>query len=252
MFKLALLFLATAILYAIVGFGGGSTYTALLVLVGTDYDVLPKITLLCNIIVVSGGVWRFHAKKFIPWQTVWPLFVLSVPAAWFGGRLPVSEDVFIFILGLTLALAGGAMLLQKERPDVSFATGKWGQSIAWPIPLIGAGLGFVSGLVGLGGGIFLAPVLHLMRWGHPKMIAGVCSAFILVNSVSGLIGQMMKFDNVSSALALAAYWPLFLAVLIGGQMGSRAGSHWLAPHIVKRMTAVLILIVAVRLLWSFY
>jgi len=194
MFKLALLFLATAILYAIVGFGGGSTYTALLVLVGTDYDVLPKITLLCNIIVVSGGVWRF-------------------------------QDVFIFILGLTLALAGGAMLLQKERPDVSFATGKWGQSIAWPIPLIGAGLGFVSGLVGIGGGIFLAPVLHLMRWGHPKMIAGVCSAFILVNSVSGLIGQMMKFDNVSSALALAAYWPLFLAVLIGGQMGSRAGSR---------------------------
>ena len=109
MIKLAGLFFVTAMLYAAVGFGGGSTYNALLVITGTDFVILPAIALICNIIVVTGGTVRFHSKGLIPWRSVWPLFVLSVPFAWFGGRMAISESTFIFVLGA--ALMGAALLM---------------------------------------------------------------------------------------------------------------------------------------------
>lgn len=245
MFKLAGLFLITAILYAAVGFGGGSTYNALLVLSGTDFHILPAIALICNIIVVFGGTIRFHRLRLIPWGKVWPLFALSVPLAWIGGRISGPEHVFVLLLGLSLFAAGSLMLIQTRKftdPDAE-------KSLGLAIPMTGAALGLLSGMVGIGGGIFLAPVLNLMRWGRAKVIAGVCSAFILVNSLAGLSGQMMKLGNdVSSLSQLGNYWPLFIAVLIGGQIGSRASSSWLNPKVIRLLTALLILFVSIRLL----
>jgi uncharacterized membrane protein YfcA len=244
MFLLAILFFITALLYATVGFGGGSTYNALLVLNGVDYRILPAIALLCNIIVVTGGVIRFGAAGHISLSRIAPWIATSIPAAWIGGRFPVSEKVFIGLLGLSLAFAGLRMLFEKEK---SVRAGK-PRNPVWLAAGGGAGLGLLSGIVGIGGGIFLAPILHMIRWGEAKAIAGACSLFILVNSISGLAGQLAKLGDMQLLGALGAYWTLFPAVLIGGQIGSWLGSGKLPEIWVRRLTAALILYVAARLL----
>ncbi|MFN2258220.1 MAG: sulfite exporter TauE/SafE family protein [Parasphingopyxis sp.] len=246
MAALAALFALTALLYAMVGFGGGSTYNALLVLHGTDYRILPAIALICNIIVVSGGVWRFGRAGHLDWRRVRPWLVASVPAAWIGGRLPVSETLFIGALGGALLVAGLQLAIER-KPAIEPGEER---AVGWVVTLAaGGGLGFLAGLVGIGGGIFLAPLLYWMRWGSPRAIAGAASLFILVNSLAGLAGQLTKLDAIGEAAAIAPYWPLFVAVLLGGQIGSRLGSARIPPLLVKRLTALLILYVAARLLW---
>lgn len=240
---LAILFGVTAALYASVGFGGGSTYNALLALWGVDYRILPAIALICNIIVVTGGSIRFHRAGLVPWRRLWPILLLSAPLAWAGGRLPISETLFTGMLGLSLLLAGLLLLFQPERHEDMADR----QSRVLT-PLIGAGVGFLSGLVGIGGGIFLAPIMHLIGWARAKRIAASASVFILVNSIAGLIGQLMKIADPVLEAELFSYWPLGLAVLIGGQIGSHVGIKLLPPSLVRRVTAVLILYVAVRLL----
>jgi hypothetical protein len=253
MFQLAGLFALTALLYAMVGFGGGSTYNALLVLNGTDYRILPAIALLCNIIVVAGGSWRFWRAGHVSFARILPWIVISVPAAWLGGRIMVSEAVFIGVLGAALLVAGLQLAFESKRAVEAGAM----RSVSRPVSYgVGGGIGFLSGLVGIGGGIFLAPVLYLLRRGNPREIAGTASVFILVNSLSGLVGQMMKLEQsfgiAGAADMLRDYWPVFPAVLIAGQIGSRLGSARIPPLIVKRLTAALILYVAARLIWRWF
>ncbi|WP_031555123.1 sulfite exporter TauE/SafE family protein [Parvularcula oceani] len=249
---LALLFAATALLYASVGFGGGSTYNALLVLAETDYRVLPSIALCCNIVVVTGGVWRFARAGHIPWLRVLPLGLLSVPMAWIGGRIVVPETVFIGLLGGSLLLAGLLLLRPVRAPrPLGAAQAARRRRAAWTEPALGAGLGLLSGVVGIGGGIFLAPVLHLFRWGPGRAIAGTAALFILVNSAAGLGGQMTKLSQTGGLSEAFSYWPLLPAVLIGGQIGSHLGARVLPEAVLRRLTALLVLFVALRLLLRF-
>jgi hypothetical protein len=243
MLGLAAIFLATAFLYSSVGFGGGSTYNALLVLNGTDYRAIPLISLVCNILVVGVGCWRFARDGNVPWRRIWPLILLSVPMAWLGGSTPIGERTFVGLLALALGASGMAMLRQPDRTNGREAA----RTARWSEPLIGGGLGYVSGLVGIGGGIFLAPVLHLLRWGNAKAIAGTCTAFIFVNSIAGLAGQLGKHDGFDRAQELASHWLLFPAVVLGGLLGSALGSGRLRPAHVRYATAILVLYVAVRL-----
>jgi uncharacterized membrane protein YfcA len=244
---LAALFFLTALLYGAAGFGGGSTYNALLVLAGTDYRSVPVIALACNILVVTVGSWRFARSGHVYWGRIWPLFVLSIPFAWLGGRLVVAEMVFVGLLAASLLVAGLLMLWQplweKEAPV--------GVRSRWLEPVAGGALGFLAGVVGIGGGIFLAPLLYMLRWGPPKAIAGTSAVFILANSLSGLAGQLAKGSGAAGQ-ALAAYWPLFPAVLVGGLIGSTLGSGRLDPKYVRILTALLILYVAARLAMRFY
>lgn len=246
---LAGLFALTALLYASVGFGGGSTYNALLVLHGTDYRVLPAIALLCNIIVVAGGTWRFARAGHFGFRRVLPWIAVSIPAAWLGGRLPISEAVFVGALGGSLLIAGVRLAAERGAAIEAAAVRERPPAVAFAV---GGGIGFLSGLVGIGGGIFLAPVLYLLRWGTPREIAGTCSLFILVNSLSGLAGQLTKLGDLGAMTLAWDYWALFPAVLIGGQIGSRLASARIPPVLIKRLTALLILYVAVRLLWRWW
>jgi len=239
---LAALFLGTAILYSAVGFGGGSTYTALLVLSDADYRAIPVISLVCNMLVVGAGGWRFSRDGHVEWARIWPLILLSVPMAWLGGTIALDEGSFVGLLSLTLLAAGLAMLWRPE-PAADPAS----RRVTILEPLIGGGLGFLAGLVGIGGGIFLAPALHLLRWGGAKAIAGTCAIFILVNSVAGLAGQLGKNDGIDRIAMLGSYWMLFPAVVAGGLLGSGLGSGKLRPAHLRVATAVLILYVAVRL-----
>lgn len=245
---LALLFLVTAALYASVGFGGGSTYNALLVVAGTDYAILPAIALACNIVVVAGGSWRFGRAQHIPWRAAWPFFLLSVPMAFVGGRLPVPELLFVGLLGASLLVASLTLLLVAP-PSADAPTTR-----GLPSPgaaAVGGGLGLLSGIVGIGGGIFLAPVLYFLRWGPARAIAGTSAMFILVNSVAGLAGQLAKLGGEGRIAAALDYWPLLVAVAVGGQIGSHLGVAVLPERIMRRLTGLFILLVAVRLLWRF-
>jgi hypothetical protein len=247
MLILALLFCVTALLYASVGFGGGSTYNALLVLADTDYRILPSVALVCNIIVVAGGAWQYRRSGDLSLAFALPFVALSIPMAWFGGSVPIQRETFVMLLGLSLLAAGLTMWFQ---PPDSKAAPPGSPLVNWFVGLpVGGAIGFISGMVGIGGGIFLAPCLHLLRLAQPKRIAATSSFFILVNSIAGLIGQTTKRGTTAHLAELVDYAWLGLAVFIGGQIGSRLSTQALSGRIVKKLTAVLVLYVAGRLLF---
>ena len=237
-------FFVTAVLYAAVRFGGGSTYAALLALSGLDYRVLPLIALACNIVVVAGSTLRFAGAGVTPWRGAIAVTTLAAPAALLGGLTPITEALFFTLLGASLLLTGATMVLpQFERQD----NGEPSRLVRF-MPLFAAPLGYLAGLVGIGGGIFLAPLLHLTRWREPRAIAATASFFILVNSLFGLAGQMLKRGPDAFAGALYESLPLLIAVAIGGQGGSLMALRILPSRWIRWLTAGLVTIVGARLL----
>ncbi len=244
---LAGLFFLVAVAYASVGFGGGSTYNALLMLSGTDYRLVPAIALTCNILVVSGGIYHHFRAGALNTNKLIPFILFSVPMAWFGGSIVISEQIFTALLGFSLLVAAIQML---KRPYAGVSINEISITRYWLIATAaGAAIGFLAGITGIGGGIFLAPLIYLFRLTSARTVAGITSGFILVNSLAGLAGQLMKGGNYSPAHDWVHAWPLFIAVLIGGQIGSRLGAYHLPEPWIKRLTALLMLYVAARLIW---
>lgn len=242
MIWMAAAFFATALLYASVGYGGGSTYNALLALSGVDYRLLPAIALACNIVVVAGGSIRFGRAGITPWRGALKLTAIAAPAAFLGGLTPIGEGAFLKLLGASLVLTALTMLAPiGERDGKPLPASRY-------MPLVAAPIGYLAGLVGIGGGIFLAPLLHLTRWNSARAIAATASLFILVNSLFGLGGQLLKggVDRLASAVSLGL--PLSIAVAIGGQIGSLLAARLLPPKWIRWLTAALTLWVGVRLL----
>lgn len=240
---LPIAFFLVALLYASVGFGGGSTFTALLVLSETDYRLVPVISLICNILVVTGSCWRYHKAGFLPVRRLSPAMILSIPLAWLGGIMPLSEAIFVLVLGLSLAATGVLLLVQPRLGQGTAAPG-------WLLFPAGAATGLLAGLVGIGGGIFLAPILYLIHWASERQIAAAASLFILVNSLAGLAGQLMRPDAINLGELPIWIFGLPVAVLAGGWIGNRLGIVILPAKRLRQGTAVLILIVAARLLWN--
>jgi uncharacterized membrane protein YfcA len=244
---LAALFFLVAIAYSSVGFGGGSTYNALLILSGTDYRLVPSIALSCNILVVTGGVYHYWRAGSLSIAKLLPFTVLSVPMAWLGGMLPVSEQLFIGLLGISLLVAAAQMLL---KPGVAATLSDRGRLHYWLVAApLGGFIGFLAGITGIGGGIFLAPLVYFLHLAPARTVAGITSSFILVNSVAGLAGQMMKAGQYSPMEGWVQSWPLFAAVIVGGQIGSRLGAYHLSEKWIRQLTAVLMLYVSLRLIW---
>ena len=240
---LALAFLGAALLYATVGFGGGSTYAALLALWGLDHRLLPLVALACNIVVVAGGSVRFARAGLTPWRKALRLAALGAPASFLGGLTPIAEATFLTLLGASLVLTSLTMLIPAREQALEAP----GVAAGW-MPLAAAPLGYLAGLVGIGGGIFLAPLLHLVRWDSARAIAATASLFILVNSLFGLGGQLLKHGPSLFGTAIGAALPLLLAVVIGGQIGSLLAARLLPPKWIRWLTAALVLVVGVRLL----
>ena len=243
MLWLAGLFALVALVYASVGFGGGSTYTALLALSEVDYKLIPIISLLCNIIVVTGGSIRFVRAGYVTWRQVLPLLAVSAPLAFLGGLVPLKQWLFLMILGGALLLSAIALIVQTEKMTA--------RKLPQPVLLLISGaVGLLAGLSGIGGGIFMSPLLHLIRWAEARRIAAFASLYILINSITGLTGQIIKSGAQSLAGPASEYWPLLIAVFVGGQIGSMLGMRYFTPKILRVMTAVLVGYVAVRLLWQ--
>lgn len=241
-------FFVTALLYASVGFGGGSTYSALLALAGVDYRILPLISLCCNIAVVSGSIVRFARASIIPWRGALGITAVAAPTAFLGGLTPIGESSFLMLLGGALVLTSASMLLPQTRNGPTTLEHSNSQGRMLPVILAAAPIGYLAGLVGIGGGIFLAPLLHLIRWRETRAIAATASLFILVNSLFGLAGQLVKGGVGRFEAAVAVGLPLLIAVVIGGQIGSYLAVKKLRPEWIRWGTAILTLWVGIRLL----
>ena len=245
MIILSILFFVTAILYASVGFGGGSTYLALLLISGVPYFIFPVIALSCNIIVVSGNCFNYIRAGNLNLRLLIPYLIGSIPLAFIGGSLPIEKWLFEILLFLVLTIAGILLLLNFRSYD-----DKEERYRKVPIIisiLIGGILGFISGVVEIGGGIFLSPILFLIKAGRPKHIVTTASLFILINSLLGIIGQLTKNVVISE---IPNYWFLLLAVLIGGQVGNFLNLKIFPTRILALITSGLVLFVAIRIAYK--
>ena len=239
---LAILFLITATLYSSVGFGGGSTYLALLLIWGVPYFIFPVIALSCNIIVVSGNSFNYIRAGNLNLRLLIPYLIGSVPLSYLGGSLTIEKQIFEILLFLVLGLSG-ILLLFNFRSYNKSAFGYRKVSYIFSI-IVGGALGFISGVVGIGGGIFLSPILFLLRAAHPKHIITATSLFILINSIFGIIGQLQK-NNI--LIEIPNYLYLLIFVFIGGQIGNFLNLKIFPTQILALITGFLVVFVAIRM-----
>ena len=236
-------FLVIATLYSSVGFGGGSSYLAVLAIVFISFFAIRSMALICNLVVVSGSSYLYWKKGHLDFKKFLPFVITSIPFAFIGARFRLSENTFFIILGLALIISALALIYQTQR-------GKKSEEIntnypTWITYALGVGIGLLSGLVGIGGGIFLAPILNHMRWDKSIKISALASFFILVNSISGIGGLLTKgtfeFPWIEGL-------GLVIAVFVGGQIGIRLSLGKLTGNGIKVVTAILVLVVGIRVL----
>ncbi len=242
MFILSILFFVTAILYSSVGFGGGSTYLALLLIWDIPYYIFPLIALFCNIIVVSGNSINYIRAGKLNYKLLTPYLIGSIPLSFIGGSIDIEKEIFEIILFFVLSVAGVLLLINSNSyKEDNYKLKDIPKIIS---VLIGSLLGFISGIVGIGGGIFLSPILFLLKVGYPKQIATAASLFILINSISGIFGQLTKQNILNYVFD---YWILFLIVLLGGQIGNFLNLKFFSNKILTMITSGLVIFVAIRI-----
>ena len=233
------IFFIIALFYSSVGFGGGSSYLAIMSLFLTNFYEIRSTALILNICVVTIGTLIFIRNKVFDLKTFWPFLVSSIPLAYLGAQLKLSQQVFFLILGSSLILSGIAKMLRYIQAKL----------VSHEFSLIkklglGGSVGLLAGVSGIGGGIFLSPTLNLLNWANPRTVASLASVFILVNSISGLVGLTVA-DTFQVDLDLI--WKLILAVVLGGSIGSYLSNKKFNLRFLGGLTAVLVIYVGVRL-----
>jgi hypothetical protein len=238
---LCLVFFVVATLYSAVGFGGGSSYLAVLTLVFTSFYDIRTIALLCNLTVVTGSCYLYYKKGHLDFKKFLPFVIASIPLAFLGASFRLKEHIFFIILGISLTISALALAIQTiTLPERIEKLRKYPSYMTY---ILGGGIGLLSGLVGIGGGIFLAPILNHIKWERSIKIAALASFFILVNSVSGIAGLFSQGTFQMPWIEGAA---LLLAVFLGGQVGIRISLGRLTANGIKLITAILVLIVGLR------
>lgn len=227
------------------GFGGGSTYIALLAISGLPLAAIPIISLACNVIVSSQGSFLLvkggHARRPI----LLPLLIGSIPCAYLGGSWRLPDELFIGLLAAALTVASIAMFAQSILCNSQ--AGEVSPPHAVVLVLAGAFIGAIAGITGIGGGIYLAPVMHLCRWAEGRTIATCTSLFIALNSIAGLAGQLTKAGDILSQVPIWLLVACPVAVLLGGRVGSGMLVKNLPQEKIRTITAIVILLVALRL-----
>ncbi len=242
---LPLLVFAVAILYSSVGHGGASGYLAVMTLVAFHPERMASTALVLNVLVAGLGAVNFGRAGHVSARLLWPFAIASVPAAFLGGALVVPIEAYALLLAGALLFAAFRLALSVPRAGTG--------SQPWPeervrVPrtsialTLGSAIGLLSGIVGVGGGIFLSPLVILLGWAGPKGTAGVSAAFILVNSIAGLLGRASR-----GGLATEALLPLVLAALAGGILGSYSGARHLPGVWLRRLLALVLVVATVKL-----
>ena len=236
---LAILIFVIALLYSTVGHAGASGYIAAMALFGMAPVVMKPTALTLNIIVALIGSIRFYRAGFFSWRTFWPFAVTSIPAAYIGGGLTLPVPVYKSVVGIVLFYSAVRLFW-----SAGFADSKKTSLVPiWVALIVGAAVGLLSGLTGVGGGIFLSPVLLLMHWAKTKETSGVSAAFILVNSIAGLLGQYPAIANLPDSLV---YWAP--AALIGGWIGSELGTRVLPVSNIRKWLSVVLVLAGLKLI----
>lgn len=240
LFLVPLIFLA-ALLFSSVGHGGASAYLATFALIGMAPASMRPAALCLNVLVASIGLYKFYKVRAFDWQLFWPIALTSVPSAFLGGQMTLPNPAYKTLVGLCLIYAAYTIFVQANKID---DVEVW--QVSKPVQMaLGAGLGFLAGLTGVGGGIFLSPILLFFRWAKTKVISGVAAAFILVNSISGLLGFLSKSPNLPDGLA---YWAL--AAILGGLTGAEYGSKKLANPVIRKLLALVLVFAGSKMLFA--
>ncbi len=236
---LALAVFVIAFLYSSVGHAGASGYIAVMTLFSMAPAEIRPTALALNILVASIGSWQFWRAGHFSWRLFWPFALLSMPFAFLGGYLNLSTHVFKILVGIVLLFSAARFLI---RPPTELEPHPPSKPVSFGV---GAGLGLLSGLTGTGGGIFLTPLVIFMRWARTKTASAISALFILVNSVSGLIG------NLSATKSFPGFAvPLAVAVMVGGTAGSYLGSRRFPHTTIKRLLAVVLIIAGFKLIFA--
>ncbi len=240
--KLALLsgaIFVIAFLYSSVGHAGASGYIAVMGLFNLAPDVIKPTVLGLNILVACIAAWHFWKAGHFSWRLFWPFAVLSIPFAFMGGYISLPNQTFKVLVGLVLLFSAFRFFARPPEDTLGHEP-----SLRVAIP-IGGGMGLLAGLTGTGGGIFLTPMLLFMHWARAKSAAAVSAVFILVNSVSGLLGNLSSTKSIPTFTA-----PLAVAAVVGGLAGSYYGSRRFEPATIKRLLAVVLLIAGSKLIFA--
>lgn len=229
-----------AVLYSSVGHGGASGYlAAMALLTAAAPEVTRPTALILNIFVASVAALQFYRRDYFDWKIFLPFAAASIPFAFIGGMISLPSKVYRIVLGIVLLLAAARLAWnfssEKEIKEPKI----------WLVLAIGAGIGLLSGLVGVGGGIFLTPILLLMNWTETKKAAGVSAMFILVNSVSGILGNYAQVVKLP-----ASVWLWIIAALFGGLIGSTLGSRYFNTLTLRRVLAFVLFIAAAKLVFT--
>jgi uncharacterized membrane protein YfcA len=233
-YLLASLFFIVALAYSTVGLGGGSSYTALMTLAGMGILVIPTLSLVMNLVVTTIASFHFIINKHARFKLILPFVITSIPMAYLGGYLQLSREVFYWLLLISLIIVA-LRIYFFSRSHLVLKLNQ-AQQLFFSL-LCGAVLGLVSGIVGLGGGIYLVPLIILFGLGSEKEAAASGAVFIWLNSLSGLLARV-QYNTVD----MSSYMPLILAVAIGGYMGSYLGAGKLQPKRMEQILGVLVLI----------
>lgn len=242
--SLGFLVLLIAFLYSSVGFGGASGYLAIMAWFEIPINVAVSSALLLNLVVAGIAFVNYYRTKFFVPRLLWPFALTSIPAAFLGGTIPLGQNFYLILLHVILFVIAIRMLINQNSR--SSEVDPQPPKIALTL-FVGAGLGLLSGMIGIGGGIFLSPLIILANWGSPKQAASTAAGFIFLNSFSGLMGRVtvgtFVFDEFGAVLI-----PLGI---VGSIVGSRLGSQVLSDQYLKRILGIILLIAVIRFASSF-
>jgi uncharacterized membrane protein YfcA len=225
--------------YAAVGLGGGTGYLAVMTLLGVDTEAMPSTALFLNIVVTGAALLRFGIAGRLRIGLLAPFLIAAIPAAFVGGLIDAPKRFFLAVLAIGLTAAAVAMLKTAAIPEDPKDPAT---ALLWAVAIpAGVAIGLASGFLGIGGGIFLGPLILLLGWAGPREVAAINSATVLILSIAGLAAHGLR-GSVELQIAV----PLGIAVLIGGVVGAHIAETRLSAVTIKRLFAVIVLIAAVR------